>query len=99
MTDSYERLEFLGDAVLDYLLTVHLYTNFPYFNLRRRTDLRSALVSRNTFAKLAISLQLHKAFLHSSPPLYELIQQYCENASIMASDLAPFENKVLVYSI
>ena len=56
LTDSYERLEFLGDAVLDYLLTVHLYTNFPYFNLRRRTDLRSALVSRNTFAKLAISL-------------------------------------------
>ena len=94
LTDSYERLEFLGDAVLDYLLTVHLYTNFPYFNLRRRTDLRSALVSRNTFAKLAISLQLHKAFLHSSPPLYELIQQYC---AIMASDLAPFENKVLVY--
>ena len=76
VTDCYQRLEFLGDAVLDYLITIHIYAKFPHFGPGKITDMRSALVNNNIFAELAIRLKLHKAFLHNSPPLFKLIPEY-----------------------
>ena len=51
MTASYEKLEFLGDAVLDYLVTCYIYTNTDA-DPGRLTDIRSALVCNNMFASL-----------------------------------------------
>ena len=76
VTNCYQRLEFLGDAILDYLVTIHVYKQFPHFGPGKITDMRSALVSNNTFAELAVKINLHKAFLHSSPALFKLIPEY-----------------------
>ncbi len=53
-----ERLEFLGDAVLGYVVSEHLYLLFPYVDEGELTNLRSALVRRETLARLAEELNL-----------------------------------------
>ncbi len=53
-----QRLEFLGDAVLQLTMTEHLYQLFPDFSEGRLTKLRAALVNRYVLEKLAIKLDL-----------------------------------------
>jgi ribonuclease-3 len=48
-----ERLEFLGDAVLGLLITEKLYQELPAATEGEMTQLRAALVSRDTLARLA----------------------------------------------
>ena len=48
-----ERLEFLGDAVLELVVTEKLYQNLPEATEGEMTKLRAALVSRDTLARLA----------------------------------------------
>ena len=48
-----ERLEFLGDAVLDFLTGEYLYHRFPEQREGLLTSLRSVLVRRNTLADFA----------------------------------------------
>ena len=76
VTDCYQRLEFLGDAVLDYLITTEVYERFPDFDPGKITDMRSALVNNNLFAELTVRLGLHKLLLHHSPVLFRLIPEY-----------------------
>lgn len=52
-----ERLEFLGDAVLELVVTEHLYKNFPNPE-GELTNLRSALVNYKMLAEVAQSLGL-----------------------------------------
>lgn len=51
-----ERLEFLGDAVLELATTDYLYKRFPEMNEGELTSLRSALVNADTCAKVAQKL-------------------------------------------
>ncbi len=53
-----QRLEFLGDAVLQLLLTEYLFRMFPDYPEGRMTKLRAQLVSRDALAQFASSLQL-----------------------------------------
>lgn len=53
-----QRLEFLGDAVLQLVITHHLYRLFPTFSEGQMTKLRSRLVSREGLKKHALSLGL-----------------------------------------
>lgn len=79
ITNSYQRLEYLGDAVLDYLITCHIYESFPSYSPGKITEMRSALVNNVTFAEIAIKeLQLHKYMLHSSPILFGQISEYID---------------------
>ena len=48
-----ERLEFLGDAVLDFVTGEYLYHRFPEMAEGSLTNLRSALVRRETLARFA----------------------------------------------
>lgn len=65
----YQRLEFVGDAVLDHLITRHLF--FTYTNLPpgRLTDLRAAAVNNENFARVAVKHKLHVHLLHGSSAL------------------------------
>lgn len=55
---SNERLEFLGDAVLNFIVTEKLYEEFPELSEGELTEIRASLVCRNTLAELASSLKL-----------------------------------------
>jgi ribonuclease-3 len=53
-----ERLEFLGDAVLDFLTAKYLYNRFPEMAEGQLTSLRAALVKGETLAHFAEALNL-----------------------------------------
>jgi len=59
-TESNERLEFLGDAVLELAATLYLYQQRPKENEGKLTAYRSALVRTETLAQLAKELKLDK---------------------------------------
>ena len=59
--DDNERLEYLGDAVLDLLLGEHLYLSFPQAREGELTALRAALVRRSTLARFAEELEIGEA--------------------------------------
>lgn len=54
-----ERLEFLGDAVLELVVTEYLYTKFPHQNEGDLTAYRSALVNAVTLGEVASSLSFN----------------------------------------
>ncbi|MBN1668001.1 MAG: ribonuclease III [Anaerolineales bacterium] len=56
-----ERLEFLGDAVLDFLAGAWLYNRFPEMAEGQLTSLRSALVRTEQLADFARQIQLANA--------------------------------------
>ena len=58
-----ERLEFLGDAVLDFVVGALLYNIFPEMDEGRLTSLRAALVRTESLADLAQRLGIDKAML------------------------------------
>lgn len=53
-----ERLEFLGDAVLDLIVGQYLYEKFPKFDEGKLSKLRASLVNEEGFTKLANHLNL-----------------------------------------
>jgi len=55
---SNERLEFLGDAILDFIVAEKLYEEFPKLPEGKLTEIRASLVCRDTLAELASSLKL-----------------------------------------
>lgn len=55
---SNERLEFLGDAILSFLVSQHFFTKFPHLPEGELTNLRSATVKTATLARIARSLHL-----------------------------------------
>lgn len=56
--DHNQRLEFLGDAVLQLVMTRELYTRFPDYDEGRLTKARARLVNRRTLAQHARQLGL-----------------------------------------
>ena len=52
-TGDNQRLEFLGDAVVDFIAGAWVYRNYPAFDEGRMTRLRAALVRTKTLARLA----------------------------------------------
>ena len=61
--DSYERLEFLGDAVLQLAVTEYLYREFPDMAEGEMAKVRAAVVDAGTLAVLARDLDVGSALL------------------------------------
>ena len=68
-TPCYQRLEFLGDAVLDYYVTTDLYNNFPDIGPGKMSDLRMAGVNNEILAAIAVSHGYHHCLYHHSADL------------------------------
>ncbi|KAK8970240.1 hypothetical protein KSP40_PGU017130 [Platanthera guangdongensis] len=75
----YQRLEYLGDAVLDYLITMQLYNDYPGATPGLLTDLRSASVNNDCFAHAAAKTGLGKHILHASSELHRHMTFYLNN--------------------
>jgi ribonuclease-3 len=66
-TESYERLEFLGDSVLELSIAHTLYERFPDFEEGQMAKLRSQVVSRASCAVIAEELGLGDRLLELHP--------------------------------
>ncbi|CAI2349147.1 unnamed protein product [Caenorhabditis sp. 36 PRJEB53466] len=76
VTGCYQRLEFLGDAVLDYMITRYLFEDVRQYSPGVLTDLRSALVNNTIFASLAIKYEFQKHFIAMCPGLHHMIEKF-----------------------
>ncbi len=64
--ESNERLEFLGDAVLDLIVAHELFLRFPRCSEGELTELKSLLVSRPILERTARAIDIGSALLLSS---------------------------------
>ena len=64
-TKSNERLEFLGDGVLECIAKFYLYKRFPKADEGFMTDTKIELVKNETIGRIAMELGLHKWFMLS----------------------------------
>jgi len=62
---SYERLEFLGDAVLELVVSAHLYNSYPKLPEGKLTRFRANLVQTKTLAAAAQALKLNQYLILS----------------------------------
>ncbi|XP_038879795.1 dicer-like protein 4 isoform X2 [Benincasa hispida] len=74
----YQRLEFLGDAVLDYLITSYLYSAYPKLKPGQLTDLRSVFVRNEAFANVTVDRFFYKFLLCDSTSLLSDIKSYVD---------------------
>jgi dsRNA-specific ribonuclease len=64
-TKSNERLEFLGDGVLECITKYYLYRRFPKENEGFMTEKKIAVVKNEAIGKLALEMGLHKYYIIS----------------------------------
>ena len=64
-TEHNERLEFLGDAVLELIMTEFLFAKYPLKPEGELTAFRSALVNANILSELAVKLNMNDFMLLS----------------------------------
>ena len=64
-TKSNERLEFVGDGVLECITKYYLYRRFPKENEGFMTEKKIALVKNEAIGKIAYEMGLHKWFIMS----------------------------------
>jgi ribonuclease III len=87
-TDSYERLEFLGDSVLELAIARALYDRFPDFSEGRMAKIRSHVVSRASCAVVSRGLGLGDRLRENATGLPdEEIVRLVRNGNVLAAVL------------
>ncbi|KAG6855112.1 hypothetical protein C0991_006041 [Blastosporella zonata] len=71
-----ERLEFVGDAILDFMVIRHLYEKEQQLTPGGLTLLKAAMVSNSTLAAVCVCSGLYEHFCHKSHPLHTSIRDY-----------------------
>jgi ribonuclease III len=84
--ESYERLEFLGDSVLELSIAHELYDRYPDFTEGRLAKIRSHVVSRASCAvvarELGLGARLGERALDAAP---EELQRLTRNRNVLAA--------------
>ncbi|KAJ0305143.1 hypothetical protein COL516b_005373 [Colletotrichum fioriniae] len=73
---NYQRLEFLGDALLDMVCVDFLYHKFPSADPEWLTRHKSTMVSNRFLACLCVKLDLHKHILTAQASLLSQTQEF-----------------------
>ncbi len=60
---NYERLEFLGDSILGFIIAEWLYYRFPELTEGKLSRMRAAIVRKDTLAQVARSLELGQVLI------------------------------------
>ncbi|KAI3464893.1 hypothetical protein Pfo_021556 [Paulownia fortunei] len=77
-TASYERLEYMGDAVLSFFIAKEHFTMYPDLPPGQLTKLRAANVDNEKLARVALKYQLHRFLRHKKPRLAGQIKAFEE---------------------
>ena len=85
--DSYERLEFLGDSVLELAVAHALYVRHPDFSEGKLAKVRSHVVSRATCAEVARELGLGRRLVEHAAPTQteEELERLARNRNVLAA--------------
>ncbi|XP_075169529.1 endoribonuclease Dcr-2 [Haematobia irritans] len=78
LTGCYQELEFIGDAILDMLITCHIFERYQNMDPGKMTDLRSALVNNVTLACICVRYRFHLFLLYENAMLAEAIKVFAE---------------------
>jgi ribonuclease-3 len=85
-TESYERLEFLGDSVLELAIAHELYARYPEFSEGRLAKIRSHVVSRASCAVVARELDLGRRLgQHTTDLQAEELERLAKNRNVLAA--------------
>lgn len=85
--ESNERLEFLGDSILSFIISEHLFKTYPEYDEGILTNLRSLVVNTKSLAKTAKELDFGQHLLLSKG---EEDSNGRENESILANTFEAF---------
>ncbi len=85
--ESNERLEFLGDSILSFVVSDFLYREYPNYDEGTLTNLRSLLVNTKSLAEIATELDFGKRLLLSKG---EEDSKGRENSSLLADSFEAF---------
>lgn len=91
--DSNERLEFLGDSILSFIVSKHLYREYPMYNEGVLTNLRSLLVNTKNLAEAAKILDFGE-YLKLSKGEHEALGR--QNQSILADSYEAFVGALFI---
>ena len=85
-SSSYERLEFLGDSVLELALAHELYHRFPDFDEGQMAKIRSHVVSRQSCAVVARQLELGNQLLERGADIpADELERLSKNRNVLAA--------------
>lgn len=73
---SYQRYEYLGDAIIGFLMLAHFFDKYPELGPGDLTALRGPALSNDLFARVIVSLKVHQRFWYDCPPLVIEIQKF-----------------------
>lgn len=93
-TTSYERLEFIGDAILDFLVIRYIFNRDGNLSPGILTLLKSAMVANSTLAAVCVYSGFHEYLIFESQTIANSITQYSEalrNAERADATRAKFE--------
>ncbi|TDL29625.1 ribonuclease III [Rickenella mellea] len=93
----YERLEFIGDAILDFLVIRHIFGRDGNLSPGALTLLKGAMVSNSTLAAVCVWAGLHEHLLFESYALADSIRAYSDELGIKQreeEDLAAKESRL-----
>jgi|SRR6185369_4451406 len=60
---SYETLEFLGDSILNFYVSLFIYQNFPHYSEGKMSKLKQLMVKESTLAHLSRKINLGEFLL------------------------------------
>jgi ribonuclease III len=84
-TASYERLEFLGDSVLELAVARTLFDSFPDFSEGRMAKVRSHVVSRASCAVVARELELGDRLRAEATGPPDEVERLARNRNVLAA--------------
>ncbi|KAF9263493.1 ribonuclease III, partial [Marasmius fiardii PR-910] len=73
---SYNKLEFIGDAILEFMVVRHVFDRNPQSTPGALTMLKGTMVSNSTLAAVAVRSGLYRYLRFESSPLLNGIQAY-----------------------
>lgn len=79
---SYQRLEFLGDALLDLACITHLFYNYPDKNPQWLTEHKMAMVSNKFLGAVCVKIGFHRHMRHNHPFLGSQIKEYVDEVEL-----------------
>ena len=83
-------LEFLGDSVLDLVITEHLYSVYQESSEGIPSDLRQVAVNNENFSQAIVKHKIHNYLRHSSDDLQNQIAKFVEKFEELRADDCQF---------